>query len=87
MSEKKRVNPDSDLLPDELRKFYLTDLPDSFKFKRLKELKYKWGNAAYFITKFKLYATQLQIIDILQLELFEDRVHPLVKKKLLDLEP
>ncbi|KAL6628069.1 hypothetical protein LY90DRAFT_503329 [Neocallimastix californiae] len=87
MSEKQRENPDSELLLDELRKFHLTDLPDSLKLKRLKELKHKWGNASDFVTKFKLYATQLQIPEILQLELFEDRVHPLVKKKLLDLEP
>ena len=87
MSEKQRENPDLELLLDELRKFHLTDLPDSLKLKRLKELKHKWGNASDFVTKFKLYATQLQIPEILQLELFEDRVHPLVKKKLLDLEP
>lgn len=70
-----------------MKKFYLTDLPDSLKFKSLKELKHKCGNAVDFVTRFKLYSTQLQIPEIVQLELFEDQVNPLVKKKLLDLEP
>jgi len=85
--ESQRGHPNSKLLLDEFKKFHLTDLPDSLKFKRLKELRHKWGNSSDFVTKFKLYATQLKIPEILQLELFEDRVHPLVKRKLQDLEP
>ncbi|OUM62324.1 hypothetical protein PIROE2DRAFT_11425 [Piromyces sp. E2] len=46
----------------------------------------EWGNAVEFVTRFKLYATQLQIPEIL-LQFFEDRVHPLVRRKLMDLEP
>ena len=87
MCDKQNEHPDSESLLSELKKFHLTDLPDSLKFKRLKELKHKWGNASDFVTKFKLYATQLNIPEIVQLELFEDRVNPLVKKKLQDLEP
>jgi len=87
MSGKQIGHPDSKLLLGELKKFYLTDLPDSLKYKRLKELNHKWGNASEFVAKFKLYATQLKIPEIVQLELFEDRVNPLVKRKLQDLEP
>ena len=87
MSGKQIEHPDSKLLLGEFKKFYLTDLPDSLKFKRLKELNHKWGNASEFVAKFKLYATQLKIPEIVQLELFEDRVNPLVKRKLQDLEP
>jgi len=87
MSGKQIEHPDSKLLLGELKKFYLTDLPDSLKFKRLKELNHKWGNASEFVAKFKLYATQLKIPEIVQMELFEDRVNPLVKRKLQDLEP
>ena len=82
LSSKQKENPDSQQLLKELENYYLTNLPDSLKFKRLKGLSHKWGNAVDFVTKFKLYATQLQIPEIIQLELFEDRVHPLVKKKL-----
>lgn len=69
-----------------LKGFHLTDLPDSLKFKKLKKFRHKWGKASDFVTEFKLYATQLNIPEILQLELFEDRVNPLDKSKLQDLE-
>ena len=71
----------------ELESYYLTNLPESLKFKRLKELSHKWGNAVDFVTKFKLYATQLKLPEIFQVELFEDKVHPMIKKKFLNLEP
>jgi len=87
MAEAQRTNPDSKFLLDELADVFLNSLPSSVKFKRLKELKHKWGNAIDFITKFKLYTTQLKIPEVVQLEMFEDRVNPLVKQKLLDLEP
>ena len=87
LGNKQKENPNSKLLLDELERYYLTNLPDSLKLKRLKELSHKWGNAVDFVTRFKLYSTQLQIPEILQLQFFEDRVHPLVKRKLMDLEP
>ena len=87
MSDKQKEDPDSQSLLKELAKVYLTDIPDSVKLKRLRDLSHKWGNAVDFVTKFKLYATELNIPEILQLELFEDRVHPLIKRRLIDLEP
>ena len=87
LGNKQKENPNSKLLLDELEKYYLTNLPDSLKLKRLKELTHRWGNAVDFVTRFKLYSTQLQIPEILQLQFFEDRVHPFVKRKLMDLEP
>eukprot|EP00833_Pecoramyces_ruminatium_P018190 jgi/Orpsp1_1/1192222/evm.model.d7180000091477.1 len=84
---KQKEDPNSGQLLEELEKNYLTNLPDSLKLKRLEELSHKWGNAVDFVTKFKLYATQLKIPEILQLQFFEDRVHPWVKRRLMDLEP
>ncbi|OUM70100.1 hypothetical protein PIROE2DRAFT_56982 [Piromyces sp. E2] len=80
-------NPDSKSLLNELEVYYLTNLPNSLKLKRLKELSHKWDNAVDFVTKFKLYTTQLNIPEIIQLELLEERIHPFIKEKLLNLEP
>eukprot|EP00833_Pecoramyces_ruminatium_P001200 jgi/Orpsp1_1/1175232/evm.model.c7180000053105.1 len=87
MSQDQNEHPDSGILLEELAKYYSTDIPDSLKLRKLLNLKHKWGNAVDFTTKFKLYSTQLQVPEILQLRLFEDRVQPFVKTKLLNLEP
>ncbi|OUM57846.1 hypothetical protein PIROE2DRAFT_64776 [Piromyces sp. E2] len=87
MSEKQREEPNSGLLLEELAKYFSTNIPDNLKLSRLLKLSHRWGNAVEFVTKFKLYSTQLAIPNVLQIRLFEERVNPLVKKKLMDLEP
>lgn len=87
LSQTQNDKPNSEILLQELTKYYSTSIPDSLKLRRLLNLKHKWGNAVDFATKFKLYSTQLQIPEILQLRLFEDRVNTLVKNKLMNLEP
>jgi len=87
LSEEQKNNPNSELLLNELTKYYLTKSPDTLKLRKLTKLTHRWGNAVEFVTKFRLYATSLHIPEILQLQYFEERVQPLVKKKLMDLEP
>jgi len=87
LSEEQKNNPNSELLLKDFTEYYLTKSPDTLKLRRLTNLTRKWGNAVEFVTKFKLYANKLQIPEILQLQYFEERVQPLVRRKLMDLEP
>ncbi|OUM56335.1 hypothetical protein PIROE2DRAFT_65590 [Piromyces sp. E2] len=85
--EDQLLNLDSKTILDDLTSYYFTDLPEVLKLRKLRKLSHKWGNAVDFIAKFKLYSKSLNIPEILQLEFFEEQVQPLVKKKLLELDP
>jgi len=87
LNESQKNNPDSDVLLNELTKHYLTQAPETLTLRKLSKLTHKWGNAVDFVTKFKLYATSLKVPEVMQLQLFEERIQPLVREKLMDLEP
>ncbi|OUM56399.1 hypothetical protein PIROE2DRAFT_19007 [Piromyces sp. E2] len=67
MSEKQREKPNSGLLLGELAKYFSTNIPDNIKLNCLLKLSHRWGNAVEFVTKFKLYSTQLAIPNVLQI--------------------
>lgn len=84
MSQSQNEKQDSEILLEELQKYYSIETPDSLKLWKLLNIKRKWGNAVDITIKFKFFSTQLQIPNIRQ---FEDRIQPLVKNKLMNLEP
>jgi len=55
------------------------------KWTNLISLEHKWGKSVDFVTKFRLYSTQLKLPEVVQLQIFEDRINPLIRTKLINL--